>query len=435
MVLHSRDSDGRRTEMTQMLHAPGTEHRDKVKILPIDWIQLGLFSAYAFSYSLYMSQVLSSSVYYACLAIFVVFAAARVSQLFLRTRPGNPLIFGRSAVALVLASVALVLISVVQELAATGEFSYTSFTAASYILVPTLIALCIANTSTERVADIYMTLFLARYLLYFAISGEFSIEAILSISWSDSASPFETSYAHDLLVVGMYFVVRQKKIRAGISTVFTMLALKRAAFFAAPLFLIFGRWLRVPTPPRIRTVLVLFLLGAASPFIVMATYSLTFTQLFSEKFGRGFDEFTSGRLSIYRLSVHCADTSHAFGSLNSCLSELALRLNGTTWNSLLHNDTLRVYIEVGILGVVAYMGALAYVSRLSRPAYILVAYTFFVLTTSRLITHMSFWIVLFTAIALFEMLQSNREKDITNPDDSSEKYLQQRSKDGGSNER
>ncbi len=367
------------------------------------------FTIYAFSYSLYMAELFPSSIFYASLSIFFIFATLRVIVILLRARPGTPLIFGRSAGALLIASFALLLISIGQELAANGDFSYTSFSASALIVIPAIIALCIANTSTERVADLYMTIYLARYLLYFAISNEYSIEAIRSISWSDSVSPFESSFAHDMLVLVMYFVVRQSKVRTGVTAFFTMLALKRAAFISAPLFILFGRQLRAPSPPKRASVIALFLVGVASPFIVIAAYSQSFSRFFSETFGTDLNDFTSGRVQIYQLATHCADTSHAFGSLNTCLSDLALRLNGTTWNSLLHNDTLRVYMEVGVLGIAIYMGALAYVCRLSRPAFVLMAYTFFVLATSRLITHVSFWLVLFTAIALFEMLKSNRE--------------------------
>lgn len=410
--------------MIPLVESPNIELRGRSgRFLPIDFVQLALFSIFAFSYSLYMAGILSATIYYLCLAAFSAFASLRVFALFLRTTPGRPLVFGRSAAALLAASTVLLLTSIIQEVTADEGFSYTSFSAVGFIIIPTIIALCICNTVTERIADLYMTIYLARYLLYFLVSGEFSIDAILSISWSDSTSPFESSFAHDVLIIGMYFVVRQKKIRTGLSTVFTMLALKRAAFIAAPLFIVFGRQIRESPPPKRKSLILLFSLGVVSPFLVMATYSVEFTQFFRRTFGRDFNDFTSGRLEIYQLATHCADTSHAFGSLNRCLSDLALRLNGTTWNSLLHNDTLRVYMEVGLVGLIAYIGALVYASRASRPTFILMIYTFFVLATSRLITHMSFWIVLFTVIALFEMYYSKQRSELDGPDNAGQEHM------------
>ncbi|MDI9940708.1 hypothetical protein QM806_35720 [Rhodococcus sp. IEGM 1351] len=388
--------------------APSRE--DANRILPIDIIQLLLFTGFAFSYSLYMSDLMPGTLYYTSMAAFIIFAAARVAWLVLVAQPRAPLAFGKSACALFGAAAVLVFLSIVQEINAAGDFSYTSFGAIIYIVIPVLSALCIANTVTLRLADVYMTVLLARYIFFFLISDKFSIEAIQSISWVDSQSPFESSFAHDLLVVGLYFVVRQKAIRAGLALAFTMLALKRASFLLSPLLIIFRRKIRYSPPPKSTSVLALFVVGAVSPFAVMAAYSQTSSEFFENNFGVDLNEFTSGRLSIYQLATNCAESSHAFGSLNICLSDTAFRVGGTTWNGLLHNDTLRVYMEVGLIGVVVYVAALSYASRTSRPAFILMMYAFFVLITSRLITHMSFWIVLFIAIALLERFQSSRDE-------------------------
>ncbi|AOD20676.1 hypothetical protein IM25_02680 [Rhodococcus sp. p52] len=375
-------------------------------MLFVDYVQLALFIAYAFSYTFYMADIIPRAPYYVCLAALVAFATLRFIGLILKSRPGAALIFGKSTAALAIASVVLVLLSIINELVVRGDFTYTSFGAVGFILVPAVIALCIANTVSLRMADVYMTILLARYVIYILISGDFSLAALSAISWSSSTSPFESSFSHDMLVLVMYFVVRQQSVRSGIAAFFTMISLKRAAFLSAPLFLIFRRWIRKPVIPKHSSLIMLLLAGIISPFVVQATYSSGFSRLFYDYFGVSFDDFASGRVSIYRLAVHCADTSQAFGSLNECLGNVAYRVGGTTWNSLLHNDTLRVYMEVGIIGVAVYLGALVFVGRTSRPAFILMTYTFFVLITSRLITHMSYWIVLFIVIALLDLYYS-----------------------------
>lgn len=402
--------------MTRAIEVPTPAPTEQARrMLFVDYVQLALFSAYAFSYTLYMAEFIPGAPYYLCLAVLVVFATLRVAGLLLKSKPGSRIIFGKSAAALAAASGVLILLSMVNEIFEQGDFTFTSFSAVQFILVPSVIALCIANTVTLRMADIYMTLLLARYAIYILISGEFSLAALSAISWSSSTSPFESSFSHDMLVLVMYFVVRQHAVRSGIAAFFTMISLKRAAFISAPLFLVFRRWIRKRALPKRGSLILLFLAGVVSPFIVQATYSTGFSRLFYDYFGVGFDEFTSGRVSIYRLAVHCADSSHSFGSLNQCLSTTAQRVGGTTWNALLHNDTLRVYMEIGIIGVIVYLGALVFTCRTSRPAFILMVYTFFVLITSRLITHMSYWIVLFIAIALFELY--NSKKQLQNSDD------------------
>ncbi|MDP8016038.1 hypothetical protein [Prescottella equi] len=378
---------------------------------PADIVQLALFTTYSVAYGLYAAGKLGYRPYFAAMVFFVLFAGGRLLWIRLISRREEPLVFGRSAAAVLAAAAVLVAMSFAQQLMNAGYFDYTSISEVLYIVIPVVIALGISNTVTLRLADVYMTIFLLRYLLYFVLSDAFSVSAIMEISWSNSTSAFETSFAHDLLVVGTYFIVRRKKFRAGLSVAFTMVALKRASFILAPLLALFGRRIRNAAPPKSRSIVAMFVIGVASPFIMKAVYSPAISEALATNFGIDLDGFTSGRLSIYELAVHCSDVTDGFGSLNNCLGELAIRTYGTTWNSLLHNDTLRIYMEVGFVGVAAYLGALAYISRGSFPTFILMAYTFFVLITSRLVTHMSFWVVLFTVVALFERIYAARRTD------------------------
>ncbi|BCN70593.1 hypothetical protein RE943_40660 [Prescottella equi] len=403
------------TRTVQAYAAPDVSPDRSWALRPADIVQLALFTTYAVAYGLYSAGKLGYRIYFAAMVFFVLFAGGRLLWIRLISRRREPLVFGRSAAAVLGAAAVLVAMSFAQQLMSVGYFDYTSISEVLYIVVPIVIALGISNTVTLRLADIYMTIFLLRYLLYFVLSDEFSVSAIMAISWSNSTSAFESSFAHDLLVVGTYFIVRRKKFRAGLSVAFTMLALKRASFILAPLLALFGRRLSSVAPPRIRSIVALFVIGVASPFIVMAVYSPAISQALATNFGMDLDGFTSGRLSIYELAIHCSDVTDGFGSLNDCLGELAIRTYGTTWNGLLHNDTLRIYMEVGFVGVAAYLGALSYISRGSFPAFILMTYTFFVLITSRLVTHMSFWVVLFTVIALFERFYSARNGDCVEP--------------------
>src|SRR5699024_4373771 len=93
------------------------------------------------------------------------------------------------------------------------------------------------------------------------------------------------------------------------------------------------------------------------------------------------------------------------------------------WNGLLHNETLRVYLEVGVLGLAAYVFALVRMAKWSRISLILVTYTIFVLITSRLLTSMSFWIVLFITLAIFER---DARTNITTPGVSDRKNQQRK---------
>jgi hypothetical protein len=194
-----------------------------------------------------------------------------------------------------------------------------------------------------------------------------------------------------------------------------MLSLKRASFILAPVALVFRRRLSIRSRPRRGPLVAMFLVALVSPFLVMAVYSPGFTSYLWNTFGVDLDTLTSGRRTIYELVVDYLPPPTGFGSLNVMLSELALSSFGTTWDGLLHNDTFRVYLEVGIVGLGLYVGALAYAARTSLMSYFLIGYTLFVLISSRLITYASYWVALFLVLALIERHQREASADAIAP--------------------
>ena len=170
--------------------------------------------------------------------------------------------------------------------------------------------------------------------------------------------------------------------------VFAVLTFKRASFLLAPTQFIAAKRLRLRNVPAQTSLFALFAVACLSPFMMITIYSRPFVDFAARTFGVDIDEFTTGRRSIYELAIQVSDVN-GFGSLNPELASLAGSTLGTTWNGALHNDTIRLYIEVGLLGVIVYCAALVYLARASRMSFIAISYTIFVLVTSRLITHMS----------------------------------------------
>lgn len=369
------------------------------------WFFLGLFGIYAFLHVIYTAGYAPANVYYASFASLLVACAARmIWVIVVRRRRLNDIHFLRSFGVLVAASAILVIVSWVREYEAFETLTWTATGQVFYILAPALIALCVVNTASVKQLDFYVLILLARYALYFvlAFSSDLNLSNVWAISWSSSSSPFESSFAHDLLIIEAYFVFRNRKLLALISAAMTMLSLKRASFLLAPALIVGSRWLRSEKPASRRYLYALAVIGVASPFMVMYAYSPGFVEYVSDRFGIDMNTLTTGRLEIYQVVTGILPETTGFGSLNQMLLSFVDSQFGTQWNSLLHNDTLRVYLEVGIIGFAAYMCALVYLGRSSRIASVLITYTVFVLITSRLITHTSYWVVLFLVIALVE---------------------------------
>jgi hypothetical protein len=371
----------------------------------VQWIFLGLFAIYAFLHVIYTAGYASADMYYASFAVLLVACAARMTWVIVVSRRRlSGIHFLRSFGVLVGASAILVIVSWIREYGAFETLTWTASGQVFYILAPALIALCVVNTASVKQLDLYVLVLLARYALYFvlAFSSDLSLSNVWAISWSSSSSPFESSFAHDLLIIEAYFVFRNRKILALISAGMTMLSLKRASFLLAPALIVGSRWLRSEKPASRSYLYALAVVGVASPFMVMYVYSPGFVEYVSDRFGIDMNTLTTGRLEIYQVVTDILPETTGFGSLNQMLLSFVDSQFGTQWNSLLHNDTLRVYLEVGIIGFAAYMCALVYLGRSSRIACVLITYTVFVLITSRLITHTSYWVVLFLVIALIE---------------------------------
>lgn len=379
-----------------------------------DVCQLGLFCASSFSYAFYMSELIDSRFYYISLGSLVLFCLLRICFIFAnRGRSDDALYFSRSAVAFICAAITFIAISVVIEFIATSTYTSTAMREAMYMIVPIVIAFTVVNTVSIKLADIYVLILLLRYVTYFAIefSTDFDISTLTAISWADSSSSvFESSFSHDLLVLELYFLFRQQYLRAGVAMVFAVLTFKRASFLLAPTQFIAAKRLRLRNVPAQTSLFALFAVACLSPFMMITIYSRPFVDFAARTFGVDIDEFTTGRRSIYELAIQVSDVN-GFGSLNPELASLAGSTLGTTWNGALHNDTIRLYIEVGLLGVIVYCAALVYLARASRMSFIAISYTIFVLVTSRLITHMSFWIVLLLVLALVERLASTGAND------------------------
>lgn len=367
-----------------------------------DWFHLATFAAMSFTYAIYMAGSLPQSVYFVSLFCCAVFGIFRLVIRVLRS-PVNRIYFGGSFAGLAAISIAFVTYTAIREHVALATVTATSINEALYIIIPATIALTAVNTPNWRFLDACFTILLLRYLLYFFLEFTFDISSLLAIDWRDSnSSNFETSFAHDLLVLTAYFLYRNQRIRASISLGLTLISFKRAAFIIAPLLALFRKKIVAAPRPRKITLITLGVASSISPLVIVWVYSEPFARRFASLTGVDLDTFVSGRVAIYQLATTQVSNNLGFGWVNLLLSDLAYRSFGTTWNGLLHNDTLRLYLEVGALGLIAYSFMLAYLGRWSRMSLILVGYTMFVLVTSRLITHMSFWIVLFLALAAIE---------------------------------
>jgi len=385
---------------------------------PANLLLIALFVVQNATYVAYMNDYLTQSAYLATLFAFSGFAGLRLLwMLTVRKRRLTRLTFGQPGALLLVAVATMLSYSLVRDFVTHDRLNTSAIYDSVYIAIPVVVALVVVNNTSLRQLDVYMVILLVRYILVVVTTADvpLGLSAIAQIDWFDSSSPFESSSAHDLLVLEAYFLFRQRRVIAVVSMLFTMVSLKRLSFLAAPALYLWHRRQTGIKPPGARSLVTLFALGVASPFLVMAVYSDWFTSWLKSTFDVDLDEFSMGRRTIYEIVRNYVDSSPGLGSTNAQLSGFVGEHFGTVWNNQLHNDTLRLYLEVGIVCLALYIGGLVLAARSSRLSFLLVTYAMFVLVTSRLITHFSFWIVLFLALAAMERVASETRRSAALP--------------------
>ena len=376
-----------------------------------DTVVLGLFGLLNAAYVAYIAGMFDATWYYRLYAVLVLAVAGRFAvRLCCPGVDAATITAIRRHVPMILAIVYLLGFSFLVQVAhGLGVQSFT-INEVSYLVGPLVIGVAV-GASVPAVQDLFVWILLARYLALFVVQfgSTFSLAALTEISWEDSASPFESSTAHDVLALEMVFLAKGRRVWAGVCTVLVLLSLKRASFILSLVLWLVVRVLDRPLNNRVRAHLILVVAALAGTGLTWVLFSPAGCLWFQARTGIDLNAATTGRVDIFRIVTEQLPDPIGLGSINARLSELVEGAFGTTWNGAFHNDTLRLALEVGWPGLAFYLCGLAAIARRSRWSVVLCGYTFFVLVSSRLITHMSFWVALYVALNVLETPTVGRE--------------------------
>lgn len=268
------------------------------------------------------------------------------------------------------------------------------------LALPIINAFFFVNATDDSDYKWYFDALLLRFVVHFMwqMSGSLSIESVLGMSWIESDSATETSMAHDFLIVEMYYLMTKQKKKAAIALVFCMLSMKRLSFILAPFIFLLAN--RVPDNKEVNGWLVngLKVIAILSPFVIMYLYDYSTMSWISSNLNIDLNELMSGRPAIYHTLLLCADQINGYGSVNAILSSFVFEQYGTTWNGILHNDFLRIYLETSIVGVVVLAHSLTELGRRNYWHFFMVAYLIIVAITSHILNYFSVWVTLYMVI-------------------------------------
>lgn len=267
------------------------------------------------------------------------------------------------------------------------------------IFLPIINAFLFVNSINESDYDAFFNVMLLRFVLQFLLENYQYLNPtdILAISWKDSSSVMESSMAHDFIIMEMYYLFKNKKMKAIICMVFCMLSMKRISFILAPLLLTMAKWIKNDIPVNKKYLSALKGISIISPFLIIAMYSDSFQIWLYNTLHVDLNVIMSGRPHIYKTLVENIPYFNGYGSVNNFLTQRALLFN-TTWDAVLHNDFLRIYFETTIFGVIVLANNLVELTKKQYWHFIMISYLLVVAITSHILNYFSVWITFYLVV-------------------------------------
>lgn len=277
--------------------------------------------------------------------------------------------------------------------------------------IPIIYAYLFVNSIDKNEQKIFFDILLFRFILQFILINinNFSVNYFLSLSWLSTDSLLESSLAHDFFILELFFLMINNKKNAFICMIFCMLSMKRLSFILAPLVFVFSNKIPSNIPVKKKYIILLKVMAIVSPIVLINLYSIEFRNFLYNTFNFDLNLFMSGRISIYNLLVNNIPQYNGLGSINNFLGPFAKKYYGTTWNGVLHNDFLRLYLETTIIGVIVFSNNIVEICKKNYWLFIMIAYLILVAITSHIFNYFSVWVTLYLSVMYYNSISEKSE--------------------------
>lgn len=258
---------------------------------------------------------------------------------------------------------------------------YPEFTRDLFRLIgPAVMAFLIYNVergSGENAIDFYFGVFFATEVIqYFftIVLPQLSLSSILSISLSESYSPFETTQASRFTICLFYYILRKKPFMSLLALIASLLSFKRFNLLFSVVFVCMG-WVTVRTKKRVsdRLIYLTALAFCLAPLVLMLFVSDSFVGWFEGTFDQDYNQFTMGRFEQFRYIFQYEGSLIGLGSTKYMLAE---RFARGGYAAELHSDLQRFYVETTIVGLCTYVVGMFSLIRIRRRYYTYVLMVF-----------------------------------------------------------
>lgn len=278
-----------------------------------------------------------------------------------------------------------------------------------YIFCPILYVYLLVNSEKDNDYSFYFKseLIVASIVFIIRAIPLFSTGNIMSISFSNSYSPFEgVGNADIFLIMFLYFYLRKEKRLAAISIILLFLSFKRIHLTFAIIFPIIDYLLKKKGITKVNNIvyIITILFFLLSPVIIGILVNDNFSNWFYAKTSMSLNDFTMGRLYTINFISDYQYTNLGLGTISDLLQKL--RLSNPWLADDLHCDLMRIFLEGTFISLILLVCNYFKITKKNIYNFLLMVFIFVTMFSSHLLTTFIFWI--FALLFIFE--NNNKEE-------------------------
>lgn len=284
-----------------------------------------------------------------------------------------------------------------------------------FLLTPILLVMCyIKNISSIQLKrTINISFYIVTISFIYKFLDVISWENIKKISFTNSYSPFESELAYIFIIYEAYFITQKDKKRTILSALLCSLSFKRLCCIYAIFMLIAAKIVDINKKVSKKILYITISIFIFIPVITCWAVENNIDEYIYNKYKISLNELTLTRYSRLELSIKSNEIRYGLGSTTTYLTKTLNRINGSNINQRnLHNDLVKIYLECGIVGIIAVIVAFFKNFSNNLISYMLVVYIFLECYFNHLFGAGSahFWIVLYLFFATNKFIKEKGDK-------------------------
>lgn len=274
-----------------------------------------------------------------------------------------------------------------------------------YILLPAVYCYIIVNLDERENLDYYIDFAFWGFVINFVLIAtpqSFTMANLMSISFADSYSPWESGLADMFIICFMYYHSIKKRLNAFVALLLNALSFKRIHVFYMILFILIHPFLknkRVPKSVEIITKIFFIL----SPILIYASLSDSFSAWFESSFGMDLNSFTMGRFNQLDLICDLDENLTGLGMTHYMLIIKDFPIHR------LHCDIMRLFLETTVVGLVVFVNNYINIAKRNQKGFMIMLLFFIVMLSSTFMENCFYWLMIFLVIENFERKYNPKE--------------------------